>query len=62
MKGDYTMTKKEMIEVIKNKCEEEFETLLFYEESFGEDDIIVKKQRARWATVDDIMRALGIER
>lgn len=52
------MTSEEIKKVIKGEVIHAWELLLFYIESFGSEDVLTSRQRAKWCTLDDLWRQL----
>ena len=55
------LTKAEMIAAIQKLEAQLFLRLKITEESFGIDDTLTKSDRTRWAGVNEVMEAIGIQ-
>ena len=52
------MTREEIKETIKGEVTYAWETLSLYTESFGIDDSLTCRQRAKWVVLDDLWQQL----
>ena len=55
------MTKKEMIEIIRNKETERWRVVEGYEKTFGEDSKQYTIALAKWQIINELLNQLGIE-
>ena len=52
------MTKKEMKELLNEKCNETWDVLCAMRNVYGEDDVMTKTYRTKWVTYDDLYREM----